>query len=201
MLHLIGQIPRDKFYLCCSGGVDSMAMLKLLSKYPHNNFEVLYFNHGTDHGNDAEKFLKDTITKTLHVGRITRNRRAGESPEEYWRNERYDYFNQFEGTKILCHHLDDVVEWWIFTSLHGEGKLTQYKRGHFIRPLLLNTKKQLIEFLGDSPFIEDESNFEEGHARNIIRNSMMSQVFRVNPGIKTTIRNKLLKLHYGEANA
>lgn len=198
MLHLIGQVPREKFYLCCSGGIDSMAMYKLLIKYPHNDFEVLYFNHGTEHGNDAEKFLIENIKdRPLHIGRISRPRLAGESIEEYWRNERYGFFDRFKARKVLCHHLDDAVEWWIFTSLHGEGKLIPYSRGNYIKPLLLNNKDQLIEFLGDFKYIQDESNFQEDHARNIIRNSLMKQALRINPGIRTTIRNKLLKLEYG----
>lgn len=194
MIQLLGKIPKDAFYLCCSGGIDSMAMYKLLCKYPNNKFEVLYFNHGTVHGNEAEEFLKKTITNTkLHVGRISREKLPKESLEEYWRNERYSFFNNFIGKKILCHHLDDVVEWWIFSSLTGVPSLIPYEREDYIRPLLLNSKDVLSHFLRNDPYISDESNFEECHARNIIRNSMMKDVLRINPGIRTTIRNKLLQ--------
>ena len=196
MIKLIGKIPREKFYLCCSGGVDSMAMFKLLLKYPKNDFEVIYFNHGTIHGLEAQKFLEDFCqknNKVLNVGHIERPKLKEESLEEYWRKCRYDYISNFKGKKILCHHLDDVVETWIFTSLRGQSKLIPYNGLHdCIRPMLLNTKDELIAFLKDFPYISDESNFEEDHARNIIRNSMMKDVLRVNPGIKTTIKKKLL---------
>ena len=40
----------------------------------------------------------------------------GESQEEYWRNERYAFFEKFKSSPIVtCHHLGDAVETWVMS--------------------------------------------------------------------------------------
>ena len=129
MFKLLGSIPKEPFLLAVSGGQDSMVFLDFLKRYPNNEFELLYFNHGTVHGEEAEKFLIQFCKENeliLHIGRISREKQQGESPEEFWRKERYAFFETFSKTIITCHHLNDVVETYLFTSLRGCGKLIPY---------------------------------------------------------------------------
>ncbi len=62
MIKVIGGIPKNKFGIACSGGVDSMAVLDFLIQGKYKP-EVLYFNHNTDHGQQAEKFMIDYCNK------------------------------------------------------------------------------------------------------------------------------------------
>ena len=41
------------------------------------------------------------------------------------------------------------------------------------------------------PWIEDESNLDTAYTRNYIRNEMMTNVLKVNPGIHKTIAKKV----------
>jgi len=203
MFHLVHKIPKEPFAIAVSGGLDSMTFLKFLSLYKSNRFTVLHFNHGTEHGNDAERFVTRHCFDNgyeLRVGRIKNERQRGQSLEEYWRNERYAFFSEYSGKVITCHHLSDVVETWLFSSLHGDPKLIPAERGAFIRPFLASRKEDILRFYErhNVTHIEDPSNSEEEHARNIIRHSLMPCVLKVNPGIHTTIRNKIINRYLSE---
>jgi hypothetical protein len=39
--------------------------------------------------------------------------------------------------------INDVAEWWIFSSLHGESKLIPFQNKNVVRPFLLNSRKQI----------------------------------------------------------
>lgn len=198
MIKLITKIPQEHFFIAVSGGIDSMVCLDFLRRFPNNKFSVLHFNHGTVHGVEAEKFVREFCEKnnlSLFVGNITREKTKKESQEEFWRNERYNFFSRFDGKIVTCHHLNDVVENWIFTSFRGEGKLIPYKRNNFLRPFLLTSKSDIKEWAEKHSvtWIEDESNSENVHARNIIRNELMPIALKVNPGLEKMIRKKLIE--------
>lgn len=174
-----------------------MVVVDFLLRFPQNRFNLLYFNHGTQHGQDAEEFVKDFAefkSLDLHIGQITRAKRSGESQEEYWRNQRYEFFGQFANPIITCHHLNDCVETWIFSSLRGNPKLIPYQRDNFLRPFLAVPKKNIEEWSQKNSvrFIQDHTNFESEHARNIIRNDLIPVAKLVNPGLETTIRKMIL---------
>lgn len=194
MINLIGRIPKEKFSLACSGGRDSMFFLNFLLKYKKNDFNLLYFNHGTEHGKDAQLFLEKKSKEfglELIVGNISREKLKGESPEEYWRNERYNFFNTINNPIITCHHLSDCVETWIMSSLRGESKLIPYRREHIIRPFLMVSAEDMR--CPVLHWIEDESNSDTKYTRNLIRHEMMPTVLKVNPGIEKTVKKKLLQ--------
>ncbi len=97
------------------------------------------------------------------------------------------------------HHLDDVVEWWVYSCFHGEGQLIPYENEKYgiIRPFLTTTKSDLSEWNEghNVPFVEDPSNQSNDHMRNFIRNKMMSQILKVNPGISKVVKKKVLKVY------
>ena len=104
MLRVLGKLPVEKFHFACSGGSDSMVFLDFLRRYPKNRFDVLHFNHGTQYCDEAESFVKAKCAEfgiECHVGRIGRRRAKGESQEEYWRNERYAFFEKCKSLDLL----------------------------------------------------------------------------------------------------
>lgn len=194
MIKLLGKIP-DRIYVACSGGPDSMAALTFLNNQ-RRDVRAAYFDHGTAHGSQALEFVKNYCDQNgipLTMGRVTRVRDPDESEEEYWRNERHKFFNSLDAPVITAHHLDDVAEWWVFSSLHGDSKLIPYRNGVVIRPFLLTTKKELLGWLKkrDVPFVTDPSNIEVIHMRNLIRHKIMPQCLKVNPGLTKVLRKKL----------
>ena len=124
-----------------------------------------------------------------------REKSPRESQEEYWRNIRYNWLERCtERDVITGHHLDDCVETWVWSSMHGTGKIIPYSRNNRIyRPFRLNRKRdlELWASLNNVPYIEDESNVELGYTRNYVRHVMMQNVLKVNPGIHKTIAKKV----------
>ena len=173
-----------------------MAVLDFLSR-SNRDLLALHFNHGTPFSYEAEEFVRNYCENRdiqLEVGAITRERSSSESKEEYWRNERYAFFSNFLDRKIItCHHLDDAVETWLFTSIHGNPMLIPYSRDNFIRPFLTTSKADLNSwcFRKEVPFLEDPSNTDTSYMRNLIRHKLMKNVLDVNPGIHKVIKKKV----------
>jgi len=194
MIKLLGRLPR-KITVACSGGVDSMVALDFLRR--NHTVEVLHFNHGTAHGEQAEEFVLRYCRKNsipFLVDRVRSTIPPGRSREDWWRNQRYEFFDKYTDRPVVtCHHLDDCVETWIFSSLNGTGKSIPYRRNHVVRPFLLNRKRDLALWanLKNVPHIEDDSNAETCYNRNYIRHNMMPHVLEVNPGIHKVISRKV----------
>ena len=88
-IQVLGKIPK-KVILACSGGNDSMAALDFMLS-GRKEVLVAYFNHGTEHGREAEEFIKRYCEERglkLLVGSCASQRRSNQSLEEYWREER-----------------------------------------------------------------------------------------------------------------
>ena len=198
MIRLVGSLP-EKLYVAVSGGADSMAVLDFLTR-TKRDIRVVHVNHGTEHAKEArdlvEKHCRDK-GYNLKTFELERERDPGESMEEYWRNERYRIFSSLNGPVITCHHLDDVIEWYLFSAIHGEAKIIPYERGNVIRPFLLTPRKILRRWCErkNVPFVEDPGNKDERYMRSIIRHEILPQALRVNPGLHKVVF-KLVKKKY-----
>ena len=200
MIRIIGKIPR-RVTVACSGGVDSMAIVNFLLE-GKRKVQLAYFNHDTPHSKEAEAFIREYAARNkliLTIGRVKGNR-GKQSLEEFWREERYKFLTSLGSNFIItCHHLDDVVETWLFKCLHGNPGLIPYKRGQNIRrPFLMTEKKEILSYAKKKNicWIEDPSNrMTKNIMRNHIRHNIMPQILKVNPGIRTTIRKKLIEIY------
>lgn len=195
MIKIIGKIPQ-KIHLACSGGVDSMAVLDFL-RNGKKEVVCVYFNHGTEHSKDVEGHIKDYCIQNsidLVLGKSNREREKDESPEEYWRNVRYDFLHSLPYPVITAHHLDDVIETYLFSSFHGDSKVINYKKENVFRPFLLTRKSDFEYWCSNRnvPFWNDKSNSDVKFARNKIRHDILPEVLKINPGIHKTV-SKILK--------
>lgn len=197
MIQLLGKVPNN-IWVAVSGGPDSMAALDFLNN-GRRNVGVLYFNHCTEHGYEAKKFVRNYC---LHRGigllddRVRGKKPDGVSWEEFWRNERYAYFKSHSDRPIVtAHHLNDVVEWWLMSSMHGEGKLIPQENDEYnvIRPFLTTPKRDLVDWCDrkNVPYLIDPSNESRDHMRNVTRHDIMPHVLKVNPGIEKVLKKKV----------
>jgi tRNA(Ile)-lysidine synthase len=191
-IKLLLTIPK-KIYLACSGGSDSIGAYAFLSRHGRRDITPVFFDHGTETSKKALEFLLDNGYNPT-VGRIERPKDKRESWEEYWRNERYSFFRSLKDDVIVAHHLEDAIESWVFSSLHGEGKLIPIRNGNVIRPFLITEKEKLKQVCvtDDRKWIEDETNMDLSHARNRIRHCLMPEILKINPGISKVIKKKYL---------
>jgi tRNA(Ile)-lysidine synthase len=176
--------------VACSGGVDSMAVVDFLSR--KHEVTIAHFNHRTQHGEKASEFVSrycgDNNIPMLY-GSPRSQKNSKESQEEYWRRERYDFLSGL-GPVITCHHLDDCVETYIWSSLHGTPKVIPLTRNNVIRPFLTTRKQDFIYWCESHniSWIEDESNKDSKYMRNYVRNELMPHALRVNPGLHTLVK-------------
>jgi len=189
------KLPRQPYILACSGGPDSMAAFAFLLNGGHD-FGVAYFHHGTEHGEEAQKFVANECIKRkvpFFTSFISGIKNKKESPEEYFRRERYTFLASFNKKVITAHHLDDCVETWLFSSIHGNPKLIPYVTTLCIRPFLTCSKEELMDFAtrSEMKWVIDPTNIQTDIPRNSIRHELIPLIKKVNPNIRSTIKRKL----------
>lgn len=188
---------QSPFLLACSGGVDSMAIADFY-KRGNKNFTVAYFNHKTPHAdmmsNHVQLWAEQNNVKFV-TGTILCDKPKEESKEEFWRNQRYAWLKSFGLPIVTCHHLDDAIETWIFSSLHGNPKVIAPVNGNVFRPFLLNTKEELKQWCQQHAvkWVEDLSNQDVHFPRNRIRHNIIPEAMKINPGLNKVIKKKILK--------
>lgn len=189
MIKLTVPLPKQ-ITIACSGGVDSMAIVDFLSR--KHNITCAFFHHGTKDSDRANEFVAKFCTERnipLLWGSLRWEKGTKESQEEYWRRERYDFLKDL-GPVITAHHLDDCVETYIWSSLHGTPKVIPLTRGNVLRPFLTTRKQDFIYWCESHnvPWIEDQSNKNPRYMRNYIRNELMPHALHVNPGLPKLVQ-------------
>lgn len=197
MIKILGNLPTENIGLALSGGVDSMVIANFLLE-GRKKFTAFYFNHGTVHGEKAEKFVRkwcDANDVPLITDHISEEYDPAEyeGPQDFYRTHRYRFLAKYadEYNIMLAHHLDDVMETWLFSTFHGEPKLIPYMVGTLpiCRPFLLTTKEDIKAYAvrHDVEWIEDESNGELDYMRNRIRHKIIPEVEKINPGVRKNV--------------
>ena len=174
----------------------------------NKNFRLAYFNHGTPQAYVMRDVVLNFAEKNkiqFVEGKLTRERDRKESPEEFYRNERYRWLSSLGFDIVTAHNLGDQVEQWLFSSLHGNLNLMKGcsmisfygQNATLYRPFITNTKQQLTDWCirHNVSWCEDESNKDTKYPRNFIRHELLAQCLKVNPGLANTIRKKILKEH------
>lgn len=196
MIHFQGKIA-DRVAVAYSGGVDSAAVLDFVMQRPRSVI-LVHVNHGNEIA-QAEQLQAERAAEQyalpfyLYRARPQKNREH--SWEEHWRLERYRFFHQIELPVITGHQLDDCVETWLWNMCNGRDQTIAYRNLNVIRPFRLNRKKNFVDWCQRKQiqWFEDPTNADADFAcRNHIRHRLLPEVERVNPGIYTTIRNRLL---------
>jgi tRNA(Ile)-lysidine synthase len=195
-INVVRTLPQN-IYIAFSGGVDSVVLLhKALSK--NKNVTLAFFHHGNDLAKDEQEFAIETANRLnipIIIGKC--NKELTGSKEKFWRDERYKFFNSLPDTVATGHHLDDVVEWYLLTCLRGEGHYIPYNNKNVIRPLLLTSKNDILEYAIENnlKWFNDVSNTDpEFTYRNKIRLEILPKCLEINPGLYTTISNKIRKI-------
>ena len=196
MIRLLHKLPR-KINLAFSGGVDSLSAAHFL----RNNHEVtlLHFDHGCEYSSEISRqvirlALDLKLELVLHIT-DHEPRPDGMSLEDFWRRKRYNFLRRYPPF-ITCHHLDDAMETWVWSSLHGEGKLIPSRDAEVIRPFLLTPKADLISYAERHKLVPvpDPYNEKLDLTRNYIRANIMPHALKINPGLPKVIRKKYLEL-------
>lgn len=196
MIHVQGKIPRT-VYVAFSGGVDSVAVVDFLRR--NHSVALAHINHGNEISSAEQEFTEQFAER--HQLPLLVKKGAAEKPrelswEEHWRTERYRFLHSIDSTVITCHHLDDCVETWLWNMCNGRDQTIAYRNVNVIRPFRTTRKSEFVDWCQRKQieWYEDPTNANPQFAvRNYIRHVMVPAAMRVNPGIHTTIRNKLIQ--------
>lgn len=193
MFRFLVKVP-NKVGIAFSGGIDSLAIAHFLKK-GNKDITLYHFNHLCQYSADIEYKccrLAEKLNMPIIVGSYDGERKKGQSLEDAWRRARYRFLRSFEEQIITCHHLDDAVETWVWSCLHGEGKLIPVESGNIIRPFITTEKSVFERYckINNLEVVEDEMNKDLHLMRNYMRANMMEDIYHINPGLRTVIRKK-----------
>ena len=198
----------ERFVVGYSGGLDSSVLMCLAAEFVAARDLALSAVH-IDHGlqDPSPQWAKHCIgrAKDLRVpcevvvldGQIPR----GMSIEEWARNERYREFKARAARRtciLTAHHLDDHVETVLHNAMRGSGPhglsgIRPWRRfgdGYLARPLLQCRKTELLSYAKASglQWIEDPSNADERHTRNLIRRRLLPMLEAGFPGVVNNLQ-------------
>lgn len=190
MLKLLFPLPKQ-ITVACSGGVDSMAAVDFLRR--KHDVVVAFYHHGTKTSDIAMELVAKYCTDLnipIFYGMISGEKPKDKSLEEYWRDVRYNFFANCGDTVVTAHHLDDSVETYIWSALHGKPKVPRLVRGNVQRPFLTTPKQKMIDWCKQHnvPWVEDLTNNDTKFTRNYIRHELMPHALKVNPGLNKTVK-------------
>ena len=193
MLHMLSALPKN-ITVAFSGGVDSVAVTDFLSR--KHNVECAFFHHGTEDSDNGLAFVErfcDERSLKLTVGKISRIKDKNSSTEEFWRNERYSFLEKIDMPVVTAHNLDDCIETYLFSSLHGTAKTIPYRRNNVVRPFLLTHKNEFVSWClrKKVDWYEDRSNTDTRYMRNYIRHQLMPHALVVNPGLAKLVAKRV----------
>lgn len=188
---VINSLKSKFFFIACSGGIDSMVLLHLASKF-NLDAHVLHVNYnlrGQESLEDAN-FLKNYCHKnnipiSIHEVQLKEQlTEFGGNLQNEARKIRYDFFNsnlkKVENSKLLiAHHQDDQIETFWLQLYRGSGLKgmagMEKISGNYVRPFLDIPKNELIEYAisNNIPWREDKSNSFIDYQRNRWRNEFI----------------------------
>lgn len=168
MIKLLFPLPK-KLVIAFSGGVDSVAIADFLRR--KHDITLAFFHHGTQTSEIAHDFAQEFAEfkqLPLVVGHLTKSYINGVSTQEFWRDERYAFLESFKDSVVTAHHLDDCVETYIWSCMHGNPKVIPLKRNNVLRPFLTTTKADLVDWVKRHSciWLEDQSNIDTKYMRN-----------------------------------
>ncbi len=206
--------PPQQLVLGLSGGLDSMVLLHLLSRWQRQQsgrqLQAVYIHHGlSPHADAWAQFcaeqcqLRQVPFQTIHVTVA-----GADNLEQKARTARYQALSAFihSPDTALCtaHHADDQVETILLALKRGSGLagmagIARYKpfaAGWLVRPLLAYRRAQLVEFaLAEQlAWIEDESNQDLRFDRNYLRQQVIPLLTQRWPAFASTAGRSMEQL-------
>ncbi len=192
-----------------SGGPDSVALVHLLKnwiKHKDGNLTALVFNHGIRNNSEEESFQVKRMLEDFKIKTIILKPKKNNTIKKNMANARD---NRFEGMINFCikknilhlflgHHFDDNLETFLIRKINGSNVdglaainiITYLNKTQIIRPLINNTKIQILNFnkKNNLNFISDPSNNDISYTRVKVRK------FLQNKNYKNQVKNDFLNL-------
>ncbi len=206
LAHTTSLIPLNtKILVAYSGGADSTALLTHLHRFGYD-LVACHLHHGMRAEADAELIACESYCDSLNipfasgkadVPRISIERKI--SIEEAGREARYAFFSQVKastGCEVIVtgHTSDDHLETILHHLIRGTGMKglcgIPEKRDDLVRPLLNFCRAENRAFCEENSlwFHDDPDNFNLKHTRVKIREKIIPELLKINPGAFTQVK-------------
>lgn len=180
----VEQVKPGKYVLAVSGGVDSVALLDLLTKQQGLTLVVAHFDHGIRSDSKADELFVAQLATQYGLDYYSERRELGaDASEAQARKARYDFLRRVQQQVdaqaiITAHHQDDVLETALLNMLRGTGRkgLTSLQSSDdVVRPLLKVNKDDIKSYASKQKLSwrEDTTNYDERYTRNYIRHRLL----------------------------
>jgi tRNA(Ile)-lysidine synthase len=182
---------KERFILCCSGGVDSVVLLHLF-KSMTTDFVVAHCNYNLrkDISNMDEQFVKDLCEKenlkfySKSFDTLKIKKKLKKSTQVVARELRYEFFEDLSKKNninyiLTAHHMNDSMESFFINLSRGSGIDgligIPENNGKILRPFINFEKKEILEYAKKNKikWREDSSNQSNIYLRNKIRNELV----------------------------
>ena len=202
----------DRILLAVSGGVDSVAMVRLFKDAGYN-FGIAHVNFGLrgEESNGDETFVKnlaDELEVPFYLKNFNTQKFAADnkiSIQMAARDLRYAWFEEVvkeQGFDFVAtaHHLDDQAETFFINLLRGTGISGMHgimpKQGKIIRPLMFTTREKIMSFALDLNLAwrEDRSNKSRKYLRNKLRLDVLAELYKINPQFSHKLNESIIHL-------
>lgn len=185
----------SRLVVAVSGGVDSVALLDLLTRLaPQWGWElaVAHLDHNLRGDSSAAARLVAQLADQYGYKFFLNQLLGEENSEAALRRARYHFLETvrdgWDGDAIVtAHHADDRLETSVFNAIRGADRygLTAMKprAGSIVRPLLPFKKGELIAYAAANnlPYQEDSTNSDVRYSRNFIRHQILPQASVLDP--------------------
>lgn len=180
-----------KILVALSGGTDSVALLRTLTKvHKKELLGACYFHHGEDSNQEYRKEAQvfcEKLCKKLGVSFFTMHAPQLAKSEAEYRELRYEAVERLrkeEGFDLLAtgHHRDDLMETRLLRLIRGTGAqgfaAMHVLQSGLFRPLLDVSKKELKKYLREEKLrsFEDPSNLSLDPLRNWLREEWLKSL-------------------------
>ncbi|MEI8143762.1 MAG: tRNA lysidine(34) synthetase TilS [Candidatus Berkelbacteria bacterium] len=196
----------DHIVVACSGGPDSVVLLKILLELREKlniTVSACHYNHQMrGEESDRDQAFVEKISAEWGIECV-----SGSAPkkrilksEDEARRARYDFFEKIKTERGECkialgHTLSDNVETLLMRLIRGTGLLgataIPHQRDFFIRPIIQISRTEVLAYakLHRLPYLVDSSNLKNDFLRNKIRNVLIPELQEINPQVEESLNN------------
>ena len=208
----IHEIENAKVLLAVSGGLDSVALLRVmhsLQSAANLSLHVCYVHHGqssdskqNQYRDESSVFLKQLCEKLnlpFHTNEVLPSQL---NSEDEFRQFRYHFLDQIMKQNELrylatAHHSEDLLETRLIRLIRGVGpdglESMSEVSANLIRPFLRVSKQELKAYLNicEQDWCEDPSNQESDYLRNWLRHHWLETLEKDFPGSNRRLAESL----------
>lgn len=194
------RIPKGRYIVAVSGGVDSIVLLDMLRQLPGLHLTVAHFDHGIREDSRADRLLVQEFAGKHGLPFVYAEGNLGPGvSEDTARKARYEFLHKVKNeTKahaiITAHHQDDVLETTVHNILRGTGRKgmgSLRSVDGILRPITHLPKKSLVAYAlaNNIQWREDSTNKDTTYRRNYIRHKIMPKIKAASPRQYETLKH------------